>query len=113
MCQGGGECGVAHVGSIVSVAKVMGAELSRPRPAYERAVVLRLEDSGVSNVGGVANMSKEQDRACPSRSEHGYSTRWQVEGLNKLGEPFVVATPYVFPAAPFVYACVRCVWNGR
>ena len=61
----------------------MGAELSRPRPVYESGVGPRLENSGVSNVGGVATLSQEQDRACPSRSEHDYSTRRQADGLNK------------------------------
>ena len=79
----GGKCGDERVGPIVSVEEVMGAELSRPRPVYEGEVDPRLEDSGVSNVGCVAAPSQEQDRACPSRPEHGYSTRRQAEGLNK------------------------------
>ena len=79
----GGKCGVERVGPIVSVEEVMGTELSRLRPVYEGGVGPRLEDSGVSNVEGVATLSQEQDRACPSQSEHGYSTRRQAEGLNK------------------------------
>ena len=61
----------------------MGAERSRPRPVYEGGVGPRLEDSGVSNAGGVATLCQEQDRACPSRSEHDYSTRRHAESLNK------------------------------
>ena len=79
----GGECGVARVGPIVSVEEVMGAERSRPRPVYEGGVGPRLEDGGVSNAEGVATLSREQDWAFPSRSEHGYSTRRQAESLNK------------------------------
>ena len=78
-----GECGVARVGPIVSAEEVIGAEISRPRPVYEGGVGPHLKDSGVSNVGGVATLSQEQNRACPSRSEHGYSTRRQAEVLNK------------------------------
>ena len=66
----GEKCLVSRVCPIVSVEEVMGAERSRPRPGYEGGVGPRLEDSGVSNVGGVATLSQEQDRACPSRSEH-------------------------------------------
>ena len=67
----GGKCGVARVGPMVSVEEVMGAELSRPRPVYEGGVGPRLEDGGVINAGGVAMLSQEHDRACPSRSEYG------------------------------------------
>ena len=79
----GGKCCVARVGPIVSVEEVMGAELSRSRPVYEGEVGPRLEDGGVSNAGGVATLSQEQDRAFSSRSEHGYSTRRQAESLNR------------------------------
>ena len=34
-------------------------------------------------------------------------------GIRTIGETFVFGAPYVFPAAPFAYARVRCVRNGR
>ena len=61
----------------------MGADLPRPRSVYEGGVGSPLKDGGVSNVGGVATLSQEQDRAFPSRSEHDYSTRRQAESLNR------------------------------
>ena len=79
----GGKCGISRVGPIVSVKEVIGVELSRPRPVYEGGVGPCLEDGGVSNAGGVATLSQEQDQAFPSRSEHGYGTRWQAASLNR------------------------------
>ena len=86
----GGKCGVEGVGPIVSVEEIMGAERSRLGPVYEGGVGPRLEDSGVSNVEGVATLSQEQDRACPSLSDHGYSTRWQAEGFKQVRSSLAV-----------------------
>ena len=68
----------------------MGDERSRARPVYEGGVAPRLKDSGVSNVGGVATLSQEQDRACPSRSDLGYSTRRQAEGFKQVRSSLAV-----------------------
>ena len=53
------------------------------RSVYEGGAGLRFEDVGVSNACSVANLSQEQDRAFPSRPEHGDSTRGEMESPSR------------------------------
>ena len=95
------------------------SEVVRPGKFFVRRMLNQLGLPPVKRwrekLGGSSPRSKGRTASPRPRVSCG---RWVLavddeRGIRTIGVPFVVAAPYVFPAAPFAYACVRCVGNGR